>query len=360
MVNYKIYDIPAYSIQWVVFNMCVRISFKVMIPVLLILVLFIGDVTAGRSQPIIVDHRTCDLSLVPASAIEKAKSSLHVAYGHTSHGSQIITGMDGLVNFAGAPHGGSLYAWNIGAKDGSLDIRDEAMPGDLGNPDFTSWARETRDYLGSHPEINVIMWSWCGEVSDASQEDINTYLSLMDRLEKDYPGVTFVYMTGHLDGSGVDGNLNQRNRQIRDYCRANNKVLFDFADIESYDPDGNYYLDKGANDNCDYDNGNWAVDWQNRYGEGVDWYQCEPAHTQALNGNLKAYAAWWMFARIAGWDGPDGTVGGASATPEPTAQENPSRDPSGGPTATICFSAFLVASVFLSAFMAMGVYRRKR
>jgi hypothetical protein len=355
--------------------MCLRISFKVMIPVLLILVLFIGDVTAGRSQPIIIDHGACDLSLVPVSAIEKAKSSLHVAYGHTSHGSQIITGMDGLVTFAGAPHGGTLYAWNNGAKDGSLDIRDEAMPGDLGNPDFTSWARETRDYLGSHPEINVIMWSWCGEVSDASPEDINTYLSLMDRLEKDYPGVTFVYMTGHLDGSGVDGNLNQRNQQIRDYCRANNKVLFDFADIESYDPDGNYYLDRGANDNCDYDNGNWAVEWQDRHTEGVDWYQCEPAHTQALNGNLKAYAAWWMFARIAGWDGLSGMAGGGDATPEPTAyatpgptaydspeptaQENPTDEPSVGPTTTICFSTLLVLAMSLSVFMAIGVYRRK-
>ena len=57
-------------------------------------------------------------------------------------------------------------------------------------------------------------------------------------LETDYPKITFVYMTAHLDGSGADGNTNQRNEQIRAYCRANNKVLFDFADIESYDPDG--------------------------------------------------------------------------------------------------------------------------
>ena len=41
----------------------------------------------------------------------------------------------------------------------------------------------------------------------------------MSQLESDYPGVKFVYMTGHLDGSGEVGNLNIRNEQIREYCR---------------------------------------------------------------------------------------------------------------------------------------------
>jgi hypothetical protein len=89
-----------------------------------------------------------------------------------------------------------------------------------------------------------------------SEEEINTYLSLMTQLEVDYPGVRFVYMTGHLDGSGPMGDLNLRNTQIRNYCVANKKILYDFADIESYDPDGLVnYMDLYANDNCDYDDG---------------------------------------------------------------------------------------------------------
>ena len=51
-------------------------------------------------------------------------------------------------------------------------------------------------------------------------------------------------MTGHLDGTGPSGNLYARNDQIRDYCVANGKVLFDFADIESWDPGGVYYPDE--------------------------------------------------------------------------------------------------------------------
>ena len=113
----------------------------------------------------------------------------------------------------------------------------------------------------TNPDVNVIIWSWCGQASGYTQQDmIDKYLAPMTQLEADYPGIKFVYMTGHLDGGGSAGNLNLRNQQIRDYCTANNKILFDFADIESYDPDGttNYML-LNANDGCDYDGGyNWA------------------------------------------------------------------------------------------------------
>lgn len=257
---------------------------------------------------IIANHNSAKLSNIPTNWIDSAKAKLHIAYGHTSHGSQIITGMDGLENWKG-----SQYAFNEGGTNGALDIDDYAFPGasDLGNPDRTTWATATRNYLNnpSNSDVNVVIWSWCGQVSSATEDDINTYLSLMNGLENDYPNVKFVYMTGHLDGSGIYGNLHQRNEQIRNYCMNDNKILFDFADIESYDPDGNYYLDKAANDNCDYDsdgNGsrdkNWAIDWQNTHILNIDWYNCSAAHSQALNGNLKAYAAWWLWAKLAGWD----------------------------------------------------------
>ncbi|OPX65120.1 hypothetical protein [Methanoregula sp. PtaB.Bin085] len=266
------------------------------------------DQTPTRTAPIIANHTSTHLSQIPLAAINTAKSSLHIAYGHTSHGSQIITGMEGLTSFPGAPYGGSTYEFNNGGNGGALDLRDTPFSGayDLGNPDRTAWASATRTYLAENPEVNVIIWSWCGQ-ADTTESDINTYLELMRSLEKDYPEVTFVYMTGHLTGSGGSGNLNQRNEQIRRYVQANNSVLFDFADIESFDPDGNVnYMLLNADDNCTYNNNiryNWAVEWQNTHTEGVDWFDCSPAHTQPLNGNLKAYAAWWLWARLGGWNG---------------------------------------------------------
>lgn len=256
----------------------------------------------------VIDHRCARLERIPESWMIKAKRELHIAYGHTSHGSQLTSGMSGLVNFKGR-----LYFFNHGGKGGALDLQ-ENIPGarDLGNPNRTAWANATRSYLLSHPEINVVIWSWCGQVSNASASDINAYLGLMSRLEREHPDVRFVYMTGHLDGSGVKGNLHQRNEQIRHYCRVNNKWLYDFADIESYNPDGKYFLDKLANDACAYDsdgNGsrdaNWAIAWQNSHPVQVEWYPCSSAHSQPLNANLKAYAAWWLWARLAGWPGPN-------------------------------------------------------
>jgi hypothetical protein len=257
--------------------------------------------------PMTIDHSCTKLSNIPSKWIDSARSQLKIAYGHTSHGSQLITGMEGLVLFKG-----DKYAFNSTGANGALCLKDQPFSGasDLGNPDRSAWATATRTYLNKHSEINVIIWSWCGQV-DGTEEEIQAYLTLMSQLERDYPQVKFVYMTGHLNGTGEQGNVNQRNEQIRLYCKTNNKILYDFADIESYDPDAKVnYMKLDANDNCDYDsdgNGtldkNWAIDWQNSHTKNVEWYECSAAHSQSLNANQKAYAAWWLWARLAGWNG---------------------------------------------------------
>jgi len=267
---------------------------------------------SAAGQAIIIDHTAAhshqELFALGQPAIEKAKQKLHITYGHTSHGSQIITGMSSLDAFMHTKHSTptGLYAWNDGPLAGALDIDDYFVDGDLGNPDYVTWAARTRTYLNipANADVNVVIWSWCGQ-ADTTPENINTYLSLMTQLEIDYPKVKFIYMTGHLNGTGATGNLNLRNEQIRTYCRNNGKILYDFADIESYDPDElTNYMALKCNDNCDYDsNGdgsldkNWATDWQTAH--PGEWYNCSPAHTQPLNGNLKAYAAWNLWVAIA-------------------------------------------------------------
>ncbi|TFG17227.1 MAG: hypothetical protein EU530_10945 [Promethearchaeota archaeon] len=258
---------------------------------------------SAMSEPIIADHSIVNevrLNLLDTNLVDDARETLHVGYFHTSHGSQLTSNRLEMIDFMESNYeNGQKFNWTEGGVGDSLDLDDYCISGDLGNPDYTTWETLTRPYLNSNPDCNVFMGSWCGQVSGATEENINTYLSLMTGLENDYPNVTFVYMTGHVDGTGLTGNLHIRNEQIRAYCISNNKVLFDFADIESYDPDGTYFGHLNVQDDCDYDGGNWATEWQDSHTEGVDWFSCSSAHSYPLNANMKTYAMWWMFAMIA-------------------------------------------------------------
>jgi chitodextrinase len=282
-------------------------------------------VPAAFSQSIIADHTCIDILQIPVTAIDAAREQLHIGYGYTSHGSQITSGMSGLVDFMndkGYEH--DLFAFDQDGSGGALHLFSggDQLANDAGY--YPDWVNETREFLGapdaqgrgsSRPAFNVIMWAWCGQLSGYGTNDVYTmYLDEMNRLEQDYPGVTFVYMTGHSDGSGLEGDLHRNNQTIRNYCIRNEKVLFDFYDIECYDPDGNYFGDRHVNDGCYYDGGNWAQEWQIAHTEGVDWYSCDAAHTEPVNGNMKAYAVWWLWARLAGW---------AGAEPDPTPPSTP-------------------------------------
>lgn len=68
------------------------------------------------------------------------------------------------------------------------------------------------------------------------------------------------------------------------------------TDACNYDSDNDGTAEGGESGPTGGDR-NWAIDWQTDHPGG--YWSCSSAHSQALNANRKAMAAWRLFAAIA-------------------------------------------------------------
>ncbi|MFP7754993.1 hypothetical protein ACLG6S_10135 [Thermodesulfobacteriota bacterium B35] len=308
--------------------------------------------TSIRAAQCIAGHQVATqavLRSIPRQYIDQARQSLHIAYQHTSHGTHVSYGLFGLPRFR--PGDNVLFAISEGGPEpGRLDFHDYALAGyhapgkdasDLSR-DETAFIQATRNFLDdpANADINVVMWSWC---SITGHDVSGNYLPGMQTLINEYgpggskigtgPGrratpVTFIFMTGHAEKNNNTGRGHPRDQAalITDYCRQHHYFCLDYSDIDTHDMVGHYWEDAGDNGDSDAYGGNFYIDWQNSHVEGVDWYPNRTApggpiswgahNSQHITANRKAYAMWWILARIAGWD-PDSGAGSGSATTPP-------------------------------------------
>jgi hypothetical protein len=276
------------------------------------------------------------LRSIPANYINKAREELHIAYQHTSHGTHVSYGMFGLPDYKAGDD--VLFGiTNNNPTDGKLDFRDCALAGYAAGGDDasdlsrneTAFVEATRNFLDApeNAEINVVMWSWC----DISGHNVSeNYLPGMQALIAEYSAggskigtgagqrlkkVSFIFMTGHGNTNNNIGEGNPKNQAalITEFCEENHQLCLDYFSIDSHDMNDNYWEDAGDDGNSQAYTGNFYSDWQSAHSAGDGFYENKDYpggtatfgqhNTQHITANRKAYAMWWILARIAGWNG---------------------------------------------------------
>ena len=255
------------------------------------------------SAPVIIDHNSTDLAQIPDKWIDGVKSNVKWHYAHTSHGNQLLTGLRIIMKK------NPKYAASIGKRflprpKNALCVFD-GQKKYWGVTPEKYWRSEkgkisTREVFTYNPAINVSMWSWCGQAGTYTGEEVQEYLDAMAAFQEAHPEIIFIYMTGHAQQGGKKGyNRYLRNNQIRKWVKEHtkkNRVLFDFADLDSwwYNPTTN----KWEHSTYQYRDGSKTV---NVPIEHPHFHGGQACHTTYESCEQKGKAIWWMMAMLAGW-----------------------------------------------------------
>lgn len=290
----------------------------------------------AKGQEFIADYKVSKESVlrqIPVSYIEAAKNNLHIMYCGTSHSSQVVDGMRGLmeykpgddtlfaVTFNGSPVANALdIHYRPSGVYSAYDLSHDSVDGD----GKTDYYYRTIEYLddSAHADVNVVMWSWCSIDGHDVQIYLDNFAALIDMYRAGGSKgrttaneVKFVFMTGYASGSQGDTpeppyirSPYQNHKRILDFCRSNGYFCLDYWSQDTYEYETDAYNP--------YEDGNTNLQhlaYTQTHTLGQDWYECRdyntgavslPAHAnQHLTGNRRAYGAWWIWARLAGWDG---------------------------------------------------------
>ncbi|MHA1484594.1 MAG: hypothetical protein ACTSPR_04665 [Candidatus Thorarchaeota archaeon] len=244
---------------------------------------------------LIIDHTCIDLGAIPAAWIDAAQDDVRVHYAHTSHGGQITEGL-GRIESDNLTFAYSRGSGTLPTDENALCMLDGNPPHSYITPELywqgASAVTITQTTLDNNPTLTVSLWSWCTQLNGYTEPQTQEYLDAMAALEAANPSITFVYMTCNAQSSGGSGyNRWLRNEQIRQYRIDNNKVLFDFADLDCWS--------NGVQNTYEHIVGESTYDIPL---EHEDFNGNEAGHTTYTSCEQKGRAFWWLMAMLAGWN----------------------------------------------------------
>lgn len=193
---------------------------------------------SARGEALLIGYTNCQAVAQYPQARMNQIAQFKWYFAHASVGGNLMSGITDLRAVSS-----TLYPIQSTAEDAVPPAT--TLPGRIyednrGNP---GWQAKM-DLFGSSisngwrfPAINVAVNKLCYIDETAN---LAYYLSAMSRLEAAFPETVFVYMTIPLTTDTDYANFlrNVFNDSLRDWVRANSRVLYDIADIEAHDTSG--------------------------------------------------------------------------------------------------------------------------
>ena len=221
--------------------------------------------TFAQGQSLIIGYTNCLAVTSYSASLMNQIGHAKWYFAHASVGECIMEGV-GLLNVSNPGvyqlHGVSADNVPPGSTTAGV-IYDDDRGNLAGNGNYSGdWQWKVAYYQTAvsngwcYPTVSLALSKFCfidiwyATSSSAVTTLLNTYLTSMLSLETAYPQTVFVYATmpittlsysyGSLDTEPLcDYWRNVYNNSLRTWCIANNRVLYDIADIEAHDTNGN-------------------------------------------------------------------------------------------------------------------------
>jgi len=240
---------------------------------------------------IIADHTVVNrFTQIPDTAIQAA-SRLTLLMRHASVGQNIYLGLTCIWgNFPDRRPAACGEFFDLKYDPSNWIFENRGNPGWPGKvEDFVTQVNQrSNDFEVLSFAVDYVDGLDSGDARPISDPEIfqSRFIDRLEALEADHPEKIFIWWTMSLPRLGHD-NRDKFNEMLRAYALEHNKILFDIADIEAHDPDGNLITDDAGHE----------IIYEGYTNES------RSGHLNEAGRERVARAFWWIMARIAGWDG---------------------------------------------------------